>query len=437
MNEGGQARRADTLIHLPYGEQVVQLRVPSANLLAVASPPTVEPRQDAESIVREALRRPVGGPPLRELVQCGQDLVILVDDLTRPTPIDFLLPIVLDELEAEARHLHVTILVALGTHRKMTPAEIEKKVGKDMVARYPVLNHEWEDERALVDLGVTPNGTPIKVNRLVMESDVCIGISNIVPHNLAGWSGGAKIVQPGICGKETTYRTHLLAARCPTTNFGKLDNPVRAEIEQVVHQVPLHASINTVLGQHGEIVAVVAGEPHRSHRQAVALAEKIWQVAVPGLADIVIVSSHPADIDFWQANKGLYAAEHVVKRGGDIILLTPCPERLSSQAEHVEALAALQGIASRCLYHEAVKRGIEDYAALCVSDIAARCSELGWVTVVSDGLTVEDVRVLGFERAPDLEHALARAFTRQGANASIIAITHGGETLPVVRTETM
>lgn len=434
MSEWVETRDSDTLIRLPYGQGQMEARVPTANLLAVASPAVVLPHRDADTIVRDALRNPVGSAPFRERIRPGQKLLVLVDDLTRPTPVEFILPILFEELEVEERGIEVTILIALGTHRKMTPAEIERKVGKEIAARYTVLNHEWEDENALVDLGATANGTPIRVNRLVMQADLCLGISNIVPHNLAGWSGGAKIVQPGVCGKETTYRTHLLAARCPNLNFGRLDNPVRAEIEQVVTKVPLHGSINTVLGHHTEIIGITAGEPHASHRQAVALAEKIWQVPVPGLADIVIASSYPADIDFWQANKGLFAAEHVVKRGGDIILVTPCPERLSSQAEHVETLEALQGIPSRELYHCAVARGIEDFAALCVSDIAARCNELGWVTVISDGLTDHDLAVLGFARAANVEQALGRALERQGPNATIVVITHGGETSPVIQT---
>ena len=135
---------------------------------------------------------------------------------------------------------------------------------------------------------------------------------------------------------------------------------------------------------------------------------------MPGLADIVVASSHSADIDFWQANKGLYAAERVVKRGGDIILLTPCPEGLSSQREHVATMEALQGIPSRDLFHEARRRGIHDYAALTVSNIAACCRELAWVTVVSDGLTEGEVSVLGLDRAASVEEALERALRRQG-----------------------
>ena len=153
---------------------------------------------------------------------------------------------------------------------------------------------------------------------------------------------------------------------------------------------------------------------------------------VPRLADIVLVSSHPADIDFWQANKALYAAERIVKRGGDIILVTPCPEGLAGQEEHVSTMEALAGVPSRRLYHEAVRRGLHDYAALTISDIAARCTDSTWVTVVSDGLSDAHLSVLGFERAENVEQALTVALRRQGRGAGIVVVTHGGETLGVV-----
>lgn len=425
--------RATTKISLPYGSGTVDIEVPDRSLLAIVSPKDVTPQADVSAQVRQALRSPIDAVPFSTLLKGGENLLLLVDDITRPTPVDEILPVLLEELGVECKRVAVTILIALGTHRKMTREEIEGKVGHEIVTSYPVLNHEWDDESALVDLGTTLNGTPIKVNRLVQEADLCLGIGNIVPHNLAGWSGGGKILQPGICGKETTYRTHLLAARCPTTNLGKLANPVRAEIEDVARRTKLKGVVNTILDRHGAVAHVVAGETQAAHRRGVELARSIWEVPVPSLADVVIASSHPADIDFWQANKGLFAAERIVKRGGDIILLTPCPEGLSSQAEHVATLEALAGMPSRSQYHEARRRGIDDYAALCVSDIAARCRELAWVTVVSDGLTDDDVMVLGLDYAESVEQALERALKRQGDGASIVVLTHGGETLPVLR----
>ncbi len=418
-------------IRLPYDDRLIEVRVPTDNLLTIASPAEVTAPAEIATLVRQALRNPIDIPPFSQLLSDGEKLLIIVDDITRPTPIDKILPVLLEELEVDSKRIDVRILIALGTHRKMTQEEIEGKIGHEIIASHPVLNHEWDDESALIDLGITPNGTPIKVNRLIQEADMCLGIGIIVPHNLAGWSGGGKIIQPGICGKETTYCTHLLAARSPTSNMGKLVNPVRAEIEMVAKQTKLKAIVNTVLDQHGVVAHVVAGDSQATHRHGVELARPIWEVPVPSLADIVIVSSYPADIDFWQANKGLYAAEQIVKRGGDIILLTPCPEGLSSQREHVATLEALAGFPSRSLYHEAQRQGIVDYAALTVSNIAACCRELGWVTVVSDGLTDHEVEVLGFERASSVAEALDRALGRQGDKASIVILSHGGETLPV------
>jgi nickel-dependent lactate racemase len=427
--------REYTNVRLPYGHELIDVSIPTRNLKTVVNPKEVMPKADLATLLREALRDPIGAPPFSQSLKGGESLLVLVDDLTRPTPNDKILPILLDELDVERKTIETTILIALGTHRKMTHEEISARFGPEIVTKYPVLNHEWDGESALIDLGTTPNGTPIKVNRLICESDVCIGIGNIVPHNLAGWSGGGKIVQPGICGKDTTYRTHLLAARSPTTNVGKMVNPVRSEIENVAKQTGLTGIINTVLDRHGNVIHIVAGASQPAHRRGVELARAIWEVPVPHLADIVLVSSHPADIDFWQANKGLYAAERIVKRGGDIILVTPCPEGLSSQTSHVRTMEALAGLSSRRLFHETRRKGLDDYAALTVSNIAACCRELAWVSVISEGLSDHEIAVLGFERADSVQEALEKALKRQGDAASIAVLTRGGETLPVLAEE--
>jgi nickel-dependent lactate racemase len=425
-----------TTLSLPYGTRSLPVEVPTSQLLAVASPQDRPIQADLEQLVRQALRAPIEAGPFSAALKPGDRLLLLVDDITRPTPVDRILPIVLEELDVERRGIAVTILLALGTHRWMTEPEIEHRLGAEISRRYPVVNHEWNNEAALVDLGTTANGTPIKVNRLIQEADFCIGIGVIVPHNLAGWSGGGKIVQPGICGKETTFRTHLLAARCPSSNLGKLANPVRAEIELVARQTNLKGVLDVVLDAHGRVVSAVSGQSEATHRRGVELARPIYEVPVPALADIVLVSSHPADIDFWQANKGLYAAEQIVKRGGDIILVTPCPEGISSQREHVETMRALQGLPSRQQYHHMCRLGLDDFAALTVSDVAARCQELAWVTIVSDGLSGDDLHILGAGRAASVEAALETAIRRQGSHASIVVLTHGGECLPVVRAPT-
>lgn len=426
------ASSADLCIELPYGSQRLSFSIPRDNLLAIAEPGEVTPAADVTAAVLRALREPVGTPPLREMVRPGQKVLIIIDDNTRPTPQHQILPPLLEEIAAAAADVQVQLLIATGTHRPLTPNEIRRKVGAEVAGRYPIVNHAWNDEQQLVYLGETPNGTPIHVNRLLTEADLVIGSGGTVPHCLAGWAGGAKIIQPGVCGEATTSRTHALNMVSPMPHLGRLDNPMRQEIEQIVKLVPLHLMINTVLDRYGRVVHVVAGEPGRSHRRSVELAEAVWVVPVPALADIVVVSSYPADIDYWQGIKGLFAAELVVKRGGDIILATPCRERIAGTPEHVHSMTALAGLPSKRIRHEAERRGIRDLAGVNTAVVAARINELAWVSVYSDGLTDEDLRVLGHERATSIDDGLRHAFARQGPQAKVLVITHGGETCPVL-----
>lgn len=421
-------------VTLPYGKTSLTFELPERNLLAIVEPADVPAMSDPGEAVRSAIRQPLGTRPLREQIKKGMKIVILVDDFTRPTPAYKLLPALLDELDPTANNLEIKLLNAAGTHRPMTHAELEAKVGADVMAHYTVLNHDAYNEAELVFVGKTKNGTPIQINRLVMEADLVIGISNIVPHNLAGWSGGAKIIQPGVCGAETTNLTHAIAMMSPLPHIGRLDNPLRVEVEQVVERAKLNFfSINVVLNRHAEVVYVGAGQATQSHRRAIEESERVWVVPIPALPDIIVASSHPSNVDFWQGSKGLYACEPVIKRGGDIILATPCPERIATH-EHAETMRTLKGWSGREARHEAARRGIKDLAGVNVVVFLGRLNELAWVSIYSDGLTDDDLSVLGAARAKTIQSALDTAFKRQGPDAQVLVVTHGGELCPVLRT---
>ena len=419
-------------ITLPYGNTTLTFQLPDRNLLAILEPSDVPAVADPDAAVLAALRQSVGSPPLREMVAPGSRVLIVVDDFTRPTPVHRLLPPLLAELAPQQNKLDVTILIAAGTHRPMTTREIQDKVGADVAARYPVLNHDAFDDAQLVDVGRTKNGTPITVNRLVMASDFVIGVSNVVPHGLAGWSGGAKIIQPGVCSAETTNWTHALAMMSPVPHLGRLDNPLRVEVEEVVKRAKLHFTLNVVLNRQAEVVHVVAGHPLLAHRRAVELSEPVWVIPVPAMPDIIVASSYPSDVDFWQGAKGLYACEPLIKRGGDIILATPCPEGIAIE-EHTATMRALKGLPSKVGRHEAARRGIRDLTAVNVAVFLARMNELAWVSIYSDGLSDDDLAVLGCARARSVQDALEAALDRQGPNATVVVITHGGEVCPVLR----
>lgn len=423
--------RAETVtVSIPYGDAEMRFSLPARNLLAVAEPPPVAPAPDPEAAILRALRAPVDRPPLRELPKPGQRAVVVIDDLTRPTPTAQILPPLLSELCAGASDLDVTLLIATGTHRAMTPAEIERKVGVEVARAYRVVNHCAWDEANLVDLGRTVNGTPIRVNRLVVEADLVVGVSNVVPHCLAGWSGGAKLIQPGVCGEDTTAMTHQLNMITNIPHLGRLQNPMRREIEAVVERVRFDFSVNVVVDPQWRIVHVAAGAPKAAHEAAVALAEPVWVVPIPALADIVVVSSSPADIDYWQAIKGLFCAEMAVRRGGDIILVSPCPEGISPHAGHRESFYALAGLPSKERCRMTLAGEVEDPIGAATAVCSERINELAWVSVYSDGLSDADLRALGHARAESVPAALERAFARQGPDAKVVVIPHGGEVAP-------
>ena len=167
---------------------------------------------DVKEEVIRALERPIGSGPLREIVKGAGKVVIVADDNTRLTPTDRILPVLLDEMNAAGvKDSQITVIIALGTHRFMTPQEILEKFGAEVVRRVAVKNHDYKNPAGLVDLGTTPNGTHVTVNREAYEADFKIGVGSIVPHHIPGYAGGAKIVQPGICGERTTAETHLLS----------------------------------------------------------------------------------------------------------------------------------------------------------------------------------------------------------------------------------
>src|SRR5512143_823417 len=210
---------------------VPALEIPDACPAVVLSPQSEGLSQPAEVLAEEALVRPTGHPPIENFVLSSTKILILVDDITRQTPAGAVLPPLLRRLNARgARNKNVRFLIAAGTHSRMSAAEIEKKLGAEIPRNYPVALHHWKDEGQLAQIGTADDSTPIRVNRMLGEADLVIGVGQIVPHRVMGFTGGATIVQPGVSGKEITGYTHWQSALFAGNEIlGRADNPVRKE----------------------------------------------------------------------------------------------------------------------------------------------------------------------------------------------------------------
>ena len=417
-------------IALPYGDGMLDLQIPARNLLAVLSPRDTPVCDDPASEIQRAIKHPIGAAHLREAARGAKRVVICADDLTRQTPVHVIIPLLLDELHAAGlRGEQVTVLIALGTHRYMTQAEIEQRFGPEVTRRVQVINNPWQDPTALVDLGVTPNGTPVTVSRIALEADFLLGLGSIVPHHIPGYSAGAKIIQPGVCGAATTGATHYLSTRAPRSYLGQVENPVRAELELIAGQVGLKAILNTVLDHSGRLVQAFYGDTVQAHRAGVRCAQQVYGVPTPGVADIVIAGSHPCDIEFWQAHKSLYSAELVVRQGGSIIIVTPSPEGVTVTHRELLQFAALPSER----IDEMIRHGeVKDIVSAAVALAWAKSREHAPVSLVSEGIPREDALALGFTPYASVEDALQAALHRHGPEASVNVLTHAPDILPLL-----
>lgn len=417
-------------IHFPY-DDIPALDVADKQLRGVVSPRDAYPSAPAADLIREALDRPLGSPTLRALGHSARRVLILCDDNTRPTPVHLVLPAVLERLTSGSRAPEIGFMIASGTHRPMTMAEKAAKLGAEICRNYPVWDHRWDEPSELTYIGETKSGIPVKLNRHLLEFDLLIGIGHVAPHRMAGFGGGSKIVQPGVCGALTTGRTHWLAAGFTTAELmGQAENPIRAEMDHVAQMANLAGVVNLVLNTKDEVVGCFYGDPVAAHRAACRLSREVFSGHVDALADVVVIESYPGDIDLWQASKALAASEMLVRPGGVVILVTPSPEGVSS--EHPAMLD--YGYRPVSEVEGWVERGeMTDLMVAAELAIGGRViRERARGIMVSTGISAEETCQLGMEPAASPQEALEMALHALGADAGVLVVRHGGEILPVV-----
>jgi len=422
---------ADITVTLPYGREMVEVKIPGANLIGVYSPRDFTPVADVKKEVVRAFNNPIASKPLRQLVKGAAKVVILADDNTRLTPTDKIIPVMLDEMNAAGvKDTQITVIIALGTHRFMTGQEILEKFGKEVVRRVTIKNHDYKNPAALIDLGKTPNGTSVWINREVYEADFKIGIGSIVPHHIPGFAGGAKIVQPGVSGEDTTAETHLLSVRAPRSYLGVEVNPVREELNKIARQIGMNTIFNTVLNRQGEVVGAFFGDTVEAFDEGVKLSKEVYAVEIPEEADIVISSSHPCDLEFWQAHKTQYPSDLAVKAGGTIIIVTPCYEGVA--VTHSDILE-ITHYSAEALRKKVEAKQVHDEVAAALAIAWAQVKERESVFLVSQGIGPENARKLGFTHFGTVQAAFDAAFAKHGAKARVTVLTHAPDMLPIIK----
>ena len=413
------------MLEFGFGTGVQTVQVPEENLLGVLHANQVPLELTGEAEVRRALEAPIESPRLRELVHPGEKVAIVTSDITRPMPTYKVMPPLLDELYAAGvRREDITLVFALGSHRKHTAEERRKLAGERAWNEIACVDSEPAD---CVRMGVTGAGTPVDITRVVAETDRRICLGNIEYHYFAGYSGGAKAIMPGVSTRAAIQSNHSMMVR-PEACAGALEtNPLRMDIEEAGRICGIDFIVNVVLSEHKEIIKAVAGHPVAAHRAGCRFLDRIYLKPLPQAADIVLVSQGgaPKDLNLYQTQKALDNARHAVKQGGIIILIGSCREGLGERVfeEWMTRSPSPEAMIERI--GRDFQLGGHKAAAIAMTLRKAK------IYLVSD---MEDdfVRSIFLTPQPSVQTALERAFAELGPRATVLAMPYGGSTLPKI-----
>lgn len=323
-------------LELPWGRgEALPLRLPPQwRVVACHRPRVLPPLEDLPAAVQMQLGRPIGAPPLRDLVGPGTRVALVMDDASRPTPIPLLAPLVLGHLlAAGVRPEHVTGLFAIGTHRTLSQEEMAARAGASVVSRIRCLAVDCHDAELFAFLGRTRRGTPVYLNRFAVEADLRVLIGTVEPHPQAGFGGGLKNLFPGLANAESIGRNHLIAPSGGRYNLiGSLpeENPMRQDLEEAGRMAGPSFLLNVVLGPDLRPVGVFAGDPMAAHREAVRLARSLYGAPLRRRVDMVVANAHPLDTDLRQAGKALLNVAGACRSGGAILGFLRCEEGLGN-----------------------------------------------------------------------------------------------------------
>jgi lactate racemase len=430
------ASEAGGAVEILYGKTGLRVRLPATARATVIAKPPLPKLPDPDAAVREALARPIGAPPFAELARGRRSACILICDVTRPVPNRlFLRPLIEGLLAAGMPRERITVLVATGLHRPNEGAELAAVVGDPWVLEtVRVENHYARDAAAHADLGTTPGrGTPVRIDRRFVDADLRIATGLVEPHFMAGYSGGRKVIAPGIAHEDTIRTFH--SARFmedPAAKECNLDrNPLHEEQLAIVRMLGEVYALNTVIDEERDLVAVNFGEIIESHLAAVAFVAGSTRVPVGRRFGTVLTSSagDPLDRNYYQTVKGMVTPLDILAPGGTLIVASACSEGLGSDEFRASQQRLLDVGPDAFLASLLAKRfaDVDEWE----TEMQLKAMRVGRVQLYTTGLDDAERRLTGVENVDSVEDALAAALARAG-DAAVAVIPEGPYVVPVV-----
>lgn len=420
-------------IKMDYGKTGIMVDLPSDKVIGPLEIKNATPLADQSQAIADALAKPIGSKPLAEIAKGKKTACILICDITRPVPNKVILPQILKTIEdAGVPRSGITILIATGLHRPNEGEELVELVGEDIAKNYRVENHHGKESSEHDYLGITPKGVPVYIDSRYIKAELKITTGLIEPHLMAGYSGGRKVICPGIAGIETVKVWHgPKFLEHPNADCGIVEgNPVHEENTYIALMSGCDFIVNVCVDGNRQITWAGAGDMIKAWEAGVSFVRQVVRVAIKEPVDIVLTScaGYPLDITWYQAVKGLIGALPILKKGGTIILVASLTEGLGSP-EFQQVLSEnpdLQAFKKRILetdYFVMDQWQLEEFAK-----VIEKCK----VKVFSKGLAHSVLSKCHVTPIESVEQAVADSLAEYGPSARIAVIPKGPYVLACV-----
>ena len=421
-------------IELLYGKGVLRVQPPERCQPTVIEKHRMPLLDDPVAAIQKAVGRPVGSPSLAEMAAGKRSACILICDITRPVPNGLFLPILVRELmQAGLPPEAITILVATGLHRPNEGDELLELVGDPWVlAAVNVANHFATRDQDHVDLGRTPHGTVVRLDRRFVEADIKIATGLVEPHFMAGYSGGRKVIAPGIAHADTitTFHNAEFMSHPRATNCVLDGNPLHREQLAIVEMLGGALALNTVIDDQRRLAFVNFGEIVESHLEAVAFMRRYAEVPVDRRFKTVVTSAagYPLDKTYYQTVKGMVGPLEILEPGGDLIIASACSEGVGSKhfAEAQRRLVELGSAGFMDSIQVKPRADVDEWQ----TQMQLRTTDRGQVHLVTDGLSEDERALTGVQLAPSIEAAINASIERQGSG-EVAFVPEGPYVIPL------
>jgi lactate racemase len=418
-------------VTLAYGRGSLDVELPEGT--QVVTPVPTPANADVRAELRRALREPVSGPPLRERVQRGQTVAISACDITRAQPRHLMLPAVLEELDGIVDLDDVVVLVATGTHRANTEAELRAMFGDAVVDSVRIVNHDSRAPDTHRFLGTFGDGVPVSLNELWVDADVRITTGFVEPHFFAGFSGGPKMVAPGLASLDTVLVLHD-ARRIgdPRATWGvTAGNPIHDDVRAIAEATGVTFAFDVILNQEQQVIEAFGGDILEMHAVAIERARAVAMAPVDDRFDVVVTSGSgfPLDQNLYQSVKGMSAASMVTRPGGMIVCAAECVDGYPDHGSYRDVLTSAPSPQALVDLISAREVTVPDQWQV---QIQARIQSAHRVVMHTSYLSDEDLASAHLAQTDDIAATVAEQVRAVGAGARVCALPEGPQTIPYV-----